>query len=48
MEHAKPKDRRAHAHVRKLSYFNDSKDKMDSYLSRFKKYTTANYLGGTL
>ena len=32
------------AHVRdpKLPYFDDSRDKMDSYLSRFKKYATAN------
>lgn len=32
------------AHVRdlKLPYFNDSKDKMNSYLSRFEKNSTAN------
>ena len=32
------------AHVRdpKLPYFEESKDKMDSYLSRFEKYATAN------
>ena len=26
----------------KLPYFEESKDKMDSYLSRFEKYATAN------
>ena len=32
------------AHLRdpKLPYFEESKDKMDSYLSRFEKYATAN------
>ena len=32
----------AHARGPKLPYFGDSKDKMDSYLSRFEKYATAN------
>ena len=32
----------AHARDPKLSYFEESKDKMDSYLSRFEKYATAN------
>ena len=31
-----------HARDPKLSYFEESKDKMDSYLSRFEKYATAN------
>ena len=32
----------AHARDPKLPYFDESKDKMDSYLSRFEKYATAN------
>ena len=32
----------AHARVPKLPYFEESKEKMDSYLSRFEKYATAN------
>ena len=32
----------AHARNPKLPYFEESKDKMDSYLSRFEKYATAN------
>ena len=32
----------AHARDPKLPYFDNSKDKMDSYLSRFEKYATAN------
>ena len=32
----------AHARDPKLPYFEESKDKMDSYLSRFEKYVTAN------
>ena len=34
----------AHAHARdpKLPYFEESEDKMDSYLSRFEKYAKAN------
>ena len=32
----------AHARGPKLPYFKESKDKMDSYLSRFEKYATAN------
>ena len=32
----------AHARDAKLPYFEESKDKMDSYLSRFEKYGTAN------
>ena len=32
----------AHARDTKLPYFEESKDKMDSYLSRFEKYATAN------
>ena len=32
----------AHARNPKLPYFEESKDKMDSYLSRFEKYTVAN------
>ena len=32
----------AHARDPKLQYFEESKDKMDSYLSRFEKYATAN------
>ena len=31
-----------HARDPKLPYFEESKDKMDSYLSRFEKYATAN------
>ena len=42
IEHSKSKDRTAHARDPKLPYFDDSKDKMDSYLSRFEKYATAN------
>ena len=32
----------AHARDAKLSYLEESRDKMDSYLSRFEKYATAN------
>ena len=32
----------AHARDPKLPYFEESKDKLDSYLSRFEKYATAN------
>ena len=32
----------------KLAYFDDSKDKMDSYLSRFEKHATANKWDPTL
>ena len=32
----------AHARDPKLPYFEESKDKMDSYLSRSEKYATAN------
>ena len=32
----------AHARDPKLPYFEERKDKMDSYLSRFEKYATAN------
>lgn len=32
----------AHARDPKLPYFEEGKDKMDSYLSRFEKYATAN------
>ena len=32
----------AHARQPKLPYFEESKDKMDSYLSRYEKYATAN------
>ena len=32
----------AHTRDPKLPYFDESKDKMDSYLSRFEKYATAN------
>ena len=32
----------AHARDPKLPYFDESKDKMDSHLSRFEKYATAN------
>ena len=39
IEHSKSKDRTAHARDPKLPYFDDSKDEMDSYLSRFEKYT---------
>ena len=42
MEQSKSKDFTAHALDPKLQYFDDSKDKMDSYLSRFEKYATAN------
>ena len=35
-------EKAAHAHDPKLPYFDESKDKMDSYLSRFEKYATAN------
>ena len=35
-------DKLAHARDPKLLYFEESKDKMDSYLSRSEKYTTAN------
>ena len=35
-------DKAAHAWDPKLPYFDESKDKMDSYLSRFEKYATAN------
>ena len=42
MEQSKSKDRTAHARDPKLPYIDDSKDKMDSHLSRFEKYATAN------
>ena len=32
----------AHARDPKLPYFDESKEKMDNYLLRFKKYATAN------
>ena len=32
----------AHARDPKVPYFDKSKDKMDSYLSRFETYVTAN------
>ena len=32
----------AHARDPKLPYFEESKDKIDSYLSRFEKYAIAN------
>ena len=34
-------EKAAHARDPKLPYFDQSKDKMDSYLSRFEKYATA-------
>ena len=37
-------DKAAHARDPKLPYFDESKNKMDSYLSRFEKYATANEL----
>ena len=36
------KQKAAHARDPKLPYFDESKDKMDSYLSGFEKYATAN------
>ena len=42
MEHASYKDRTAHTSYTRLPYFDDSKDKINNYLSRFKNYTTAN------
>ena len=35
-------EKEAHARDPKLPYVDESKDKMDSYLSRFEKYATAN------
>ena len=35
-------EKAAHARDPKLPYFDESKDKMDSYLSRFEKYAAAN------
>ena len=35
-------EKAAHARDPLLPYFDESKDKMDSYLSRFEKYATAN------
>ena len=35
-------EKAAHARDPKLPYFVESKDKIDSYLSRFEKYATAN------
>ena len=35
-------EKAAHARNPKLPYFEENKDKMDSYLSRFKKYAIAN------
>ena len=35
-------EKAAHARNPKLPYFEESKDKMDSYLSRFEKYAVAN------
>ena len=37
MEHSTSKDRTAHARDPELPYFDNSKDKMDSYLSRFEE-----------
>ena len=42
MEQSKSNDRTAHTRDPKLPYFDDSKDKMDSYLFRLEKYATAN------
>ena len=42
MEQSKSKDRTANARDPKLTYLDDSKDRMDSYLSRFEKYAKAN------
>ena len=42
IEQSKSKDRTAYACDPKLPYIDDSKDKMEIYLSRFEKYTTAN------
>ena len=36
MEQSKSKDHTAHARDPKFPYFDDSKDKMNSYLSRFR------------
>ena len=35
-------EKAVHARDPKLPYFDESKDKLDSYLSRFEKYATAN------
>ena len=35
-------EKAAHARDPKLPYFDESKDKVESYLSRFEKYATAN------
>ena len=35
-------EKAAHARNPKLPYFEENKDKMDSYLSRFEKYAVAN------
>ena len=35
-------EKAAHARDPKLPYFDESKDKIDTYLSRFEKYATAN------
>ena len=35
-------EKAAHARNHKLPYFEENKDKMDSYLSRFEKYAVAN------
>ena len=48
MEQAKSKDRTAHTRNPKLPYFDDSKDKMNCYSSRFEKYATANKWDPTL
>ena len=43
LEHGKlGVEKAAHARNPKLPYFEESKDKMDSYLSRFEKYAVAN------
>ena len=48
MEQAKSKDQTAHERDPKLPYFDDSKDKIDSNLSRFEKYAIANKWDPTL
>ena len=43
LEHSKlGVEKAAHAQNPKLPYFEENKDKMDSYLSRFEKYAVAN------
>ena len=48
MRQSKFKDRSAHARDPKLPYFDDRKDKMDSYWSRLEKYAMGSIFMGRI